>query len=108
MTRSKEIKIAGKQHTIRELTIKEIINLKATPKGIEIADGFFNLDHEYCIGMLSHCSGMTVDEILKLGVREYKTALEALVEVNADFFELWGPEMEKRKTGSPSPKSSAG
>jgi hypothetical protein len=96
--KSKELKIGGEKRTIRELTIKEIINLKATPKGIKIADGFFNLDHEYCIGMLSYCSG----------VREYKTALDALVEVNADFFALWGPEMEKRKTGSPSPAPSAG
>ncbi len=96
MTRSKEIKIAGKKITIRELTINEILNFKLTPKGIEVGDGFFNLDHQYCIGMLSYCSDMTTDKILKLGARDYKIALDALVEVNADFFVLWGPEIKKR------------
>jgi len=108
MVNEKKIKIAGVTRTIRELTIKEILNLKATPKGIEVADGFFNLDHEYAIGMLSFCSDMTADEILKLGVRDYKAALDALVEVNADFFELWGKAMGKRETQSPSPRQSLG
>ncbi len=98
MVKTKEIKIGGGKRAIRELTVKEIMNLKATPKGIEILDGFYNIDHQYAIGVLSFCSDMTTDEILKLGVRDYKAALDALVEVNADFFVLWGPEIKKRVT----------
>lgn len=107
MRKEKQTKIGDRKIVVRELSVGEIEEMYHTEGGIEALAGFFRGDHEYIPAIAEKCSDLSLDEIREMGVMEYKQLLEALREVNADFFVIWRGELailREAKQAPPSPE----
>jgi hypothetical protein len=109
----KTVKIDGRNVKIRELLAREIEELYQNKdgSGIQMLSAFIRGDHEFVPAFLGKLTDLSLEEIREMTAVDYLALVEAVREVNADFFVTWGKEIErmmKKPTDSPSQKASAG
>lgn len=109
--KEKTVEIGGRKIKVRELLAREIEELYQNEGGIQMLSGFIRGDHEFIPVFIEKLTDLSLDEIREMTATDYLVLVEAVREVNADFFVTWGKEIErmmKKRTESPSQKESAG
>lgn len=112
MRNEKAVKIGGRNVKVREITAREIEELYQNEAGIQMLAGFIEGDHENTPAFVAKLTDLGIEEVRDLTGSQFIVLIDAIRDVNADFFATWRGEIEKMikraERGSPSPKRSAG
>lgn len=93
---TKKIKINGKDVEMREILVAAVEEIFSDPQvGIDIITDVMIGKPQGEIKLLIHCTDLTEEEIGKLGFGEFTRLVEAMKEVNPDFFAIYQKQMER-------------